>query len=166
MEAFQDRRKLPRIVVAQGLALRGRASHFVEVRFLDLSQGGARIAHLGLLRPGARSVLELPPIWGPLVLPVEIARSQVVGTQPNLFGERHLCYESGLVFADPSAEHRAILAGILRRLSMAGSPEGEQLRLSDVTLEGSPPRGEILEVAGAIARSPGWRATDYREGAS
>ncbi len=163
MEALQDRRKMPRIAVAQGLALGARASHIVEVRLLDLSQGGARIAHLGLLRPGARSVLELPPSFGPLILPVEIARSQVVGTQPTPLGERQLCYESGLAFVDPTAEQRAILAGILRRLSLAGSQDSERLPLSSAMLEDPlelPARGGILEFAGAMAPAalPGRRA--------
>ncbi len=165
MEALQDRRKMPRIAVAQGLAIRARASHILEVRLLDLSQGGARIAHLGLLRPGARSVLELPPLFGPLILPVEIARSQVVGTQPTPLGERQLCYESGLTFVDPTAEQRAILAGILRRLSLASSQESERLPLSSVTLEvplGLPARGGILKFVGAMvpAGFPAGRAED------
>ncbi len=156
MEALQDRRKVSRIVVAQGVALRARANHTMEVRLLDLSPSGARIAHLALLRPGARSVLEFPAIFGPLILATEIARSQVVGIQPNLFGERQLCYESGLAFLNPTAEQRAILAEILRRLSPTGSRRCERLQLPGEILEASrvPLRGEILEVAGAIGGAP------------
>ncbi len=115
-----ERRRAPRVPVAEGVTVRVRASLLFEVRLLDLSLVGARIAHRDLLRPGSPSVVEFVPTLGLLTLAAHVARSCVVGTQPTLVGERQLCYESGLAFAEVRADQQVKLADILERLALIG----------------------------------------------
>lgn len=128
MAEYYERRQAPRIAVANGITLRAPANLLFEVRLLDLSLIGARIAHLELLRPGSPSALEFPAMLGPLTLASQIARTRIVGTQPNLFGERQHCYESGFVFLKAPAEQRANLADILA--STGFSPRAQAGELS------------------------------------
>ncbi len=129
MADYHERRRAPRVAVTSGVTVRVRASLLFEVRLLDLSLIGVCIAHLDLLRPGSPSVLEFPATFGPLTLAAQIARSRVVGTQPNLLGERQLCYESGLAFFEVRAEHQVKLADIVEQLTLL---DGGDMRWEEV----------------------------------
>ncbi len=111
-----------RIAVPEPLPLRARAT--LEVQLLDLSLGGARIAHHSLLRPGAPCALEFPSSRGPLVLTARVTRSTVVGVDGEATGDRLLRYESGLAFVNLTPEQQTALARVLDRLGSGGGMAG------------------------------------------
>lgn len=84
---------------------------------MDLSLTGARIEHLGLLRPGFPCTIELPAAKGPVALPTRIVWSAVVGSQKGADGERILRYESGLEFTGLTAEQQAALSNYLEQVT-------------------------------------------------
>jgi hypothetical protein len=106
----------------------GRVRVTIEARLLDLSSTGARIEHSNVLRPGFQCTLEFPAALGPLVLPVQVIRSAVVGTEYTSGNERALRYESGVMFVGLSQEQREALDQVLARLlppeDQAGLGEG------------------------------------------
>jgi hypothetical protein len=105
-----EQRRIPRVRMADRPAARVRPS--LEARLVDLSLTGARIEHFGTLRPEVPCTIELPGATRPLVLPVRIVWSHVVGTEHSPEGERRLRYQSGLEFIGVTAEQQAILARI------------------------------------------------------
>ncbi len=118
MSEHPERRGAPRILVTGNFGVRARAT--LEVRLIDLSLKGARIEHDEMLRPGTRCTLELPPAVGAATLTARIVRSTVVGSLPKPDGDRQLIYQSGLAFVDVTADQRAALEAVLKRLL----PEG------------------------------------------
>lgn len=115
MSEERERRQRPRTPLPWRIAARVRDVR--EVRLLDLSVGGTRLEHLGLLRPGARCDLELPPMLGGLLLPAHVAWSTVLGRRRGLDGERHLLSHTGLRFSPLTATQDAALADALRRVN-------------------------------------------------
>jgi PilZ domain-containing protein len=104
--------------------VRARARGALEVRLLDLSLSGARIEHLGLLRPGASCELEFPAALSPLIVSGRVVRSAVVGDVQRPAGDRQLRYETGLVFVDMTPDQQVVLTRILEWIALGGSTEG------------------------------------------
>ncbi len=114
MSKAPERRQGRRITIAGRPG--GRVRVTLEARLLDLSTSGARIEHFNVLRPGFTCTLEFPAALGPLVLPVRVARSTVVGTDSGSAGERLLRYESGVMFVGLTPEQQRGLDEILSHL--------------------------------------------------
>ncbi len=94
-----------------------------DVRLLDVSLTGVRLAHEQLLRPGRICTLEFPASLGGFVLTAQVVWSQVVGTMPSAGGPL-LRYESGLQFPQLSPEQHRILEQALEK---ANRPLEEEL---------------------------------------
>jgi hypothetical protein len=117
-----ERRKVARITVPS--QIRGTGLENREVRLLDLSPEGARIAHEKPLQPGAPCALILPPALGPVRLPARIIWSQISGGEQTLEGERVLHHQSGLAFRGLTPEQQTALAAALTTLKAAqGTPD-------------------------------------------
>jgi hypothetical protein len=114
MDEQRERRQQPRTALPWRIAARVRDVR--EVRLLDLSLGGTRLEHLGLLRPGAHCEVELPALLGGLTLPARIAWSAVIGRRRGLDGHPHLLSHTGLRFAPLPASQAATLADALQRV--------------------------------------------------
>jgi PilZ domain-containing protein len=108
----------------QRVAVGGQIAAWVrgipKVRLVDLSLGGARIEHLGLLRPGFPCTVEFLASLEPLILVTDVVRCAVVGVERRSVGERHLRCESGLAFAEVTPSQEATLARILEGISPNG----------------------------------------------
>ena len=111
MTEIQERRCVRRITVVTHIPARAHGT--IPVRLVDISLGGARIEHLSQLRPGLPCALELPPPAGPLSLVTHVVRSSVVSNRRRVRGDRPFRYESGLAFAEVTAEQQAGLTRIL-----------------------------------------------------
>ncbi len=118
MAELVERRKMPRVRIAGQLGGRARAT--LDVRLLDLSVSGARIAHYEVLRPSAPCSFQLPSAIGAATLPARIVWSRLVGSERNEAGERILCYQSGLVFTSLTDEQRAALESVVARITPSG----------------------------------------------
>jgi len=127
MVAYEKQREVPRLVIPGHPAARARAT--LDVSLCDLSVKGARIEHLGLLRPGAPCTLELPPPFGPLVLAADIIWSKVVGIEEEINGQRRLRYQSGLAFTGITEEQQAVMGKVLERIIPAGGRDRGRLSL-------------------------------------
>ncbi len=106
-----DRRVVPRTKLTEQPATRmhdGRVA-----RLLDISRAGAGIEHLDFLRPGASCALELPPPFGSLSLPAQVAWCRVLGRRAEPGSESQLVCRSGLYFASLSLADQAALAWLL-----------------------------------------------------
>jgi len=115
-----ERRALPRTSPSQDLLVRlhdGRVA-----RLLDLSEAGAQIEHVAVLRPAASCRLELPPSLGALALPAQVVWCTVVGRKRKPGGDSHLVARSGLRFTTLTAQQQAALADILHALTTALQP--------------------------------------------
>jgi hypothetical protein len=110
-----EQRRLPRTSLPWRISARVRDVR--EVRVLDLSVGGTRLEHLGLLRPGARCEILLPTMLGGLTLSAHVAWCTVVGRRRGYDGERHLLSQTGLRFSALTAAQHAALAGALQRVT-------------------------------------------------
>lgn len=115
MRQQRERRQLPRTPLPWRIPARIR--DVKEVRILDLSAGGTRLEHLGLLRPGAFCDLELPTILGGLLLPTHVAWCAVIGRRRGFDGDRHLLSHTGLRFSLLTPTQHASLAAALERLA-------------------------------------------------
>jgi hypothetical protein len=106
-----DRRVMPRTTLAErpGAGVRGMR----EVRLLDLSRTGAQIEHLDLLRLRTPCHLELPPLFGALILPAHVVWCAVIGRKRTLGGESFLRSRSGLQFTTLTVAQHTALANLL-----------------------------------------------------
>ncbi len=114
MTGFQERRGAGRVAMREPIA--GRARPTLEVRLLDLSATGARIAHREQLHPGVTLALQLPPALSLRALSVRVIHSRVVGTEPGPAGAQILRYESGMVFLGLTEEQRTVLHSLIAQL--------------------------------------------------
>jgi len=105
-----EKRRVRRVRTESRPAARVRPS--LEARLVDLSLTGARIEHYGTLRPEVPCTIELPGASRPLVLPVRVVWTHVVGSEHSPEGERRLRYQSGLEFIGVTTEQQAVLVGI------------------------------------------------------
>ncbi len=110
-----EKRRVPRTLLPWRPPARIRDTK--EVRLLDLSPVGARLEHLGLLRPGALCVLELPAALGGQALGAHVAWCAVIGRRRGLDGERYLVSQTGLRFGSLTSAQDASLADALQRVT-------------------------------------------------
>ena len=115
MDEQRERRQLPRTLLPWQILARVRDVR--EVRLVDLSVGGTRLEHLGLLRPGAHCEIELPALLGGLCLPAHVTWSFVIGRRRGFDGHPHLLSHTGLRFAPLTAAQQATLADALQRVT-------------------------------------------------
>lgn len=122
------RRREPRVTLPE--TVKGEVSGGCEVLILDLSLGGARLAHTDILQPGATCFLRFTLKESPIALTARIVWSSAMGRAPDSV----VLYESGLAFDKVSDAVRASLAvffaGSPLPVAMAGSvesshPEGQ-----------------------------------------
>jgi len=106
-----DRRVMPRTTLAERPVAWVRGMR--EVRLLDLSRTGAQIEHLDLLRLRTPCHLELPPLFGALILPAHVVWCAVIGRKRTLGGESFLRSRSGLQFTALTVAQHAALADLL-----------------------------------------------------
>lgn len=109
-----ERRAVPRLALSGQAA--ARTQDGLAVHLLDLSLHGIRLAHQGLLRPGAPCMLDLPAALGGPVRG-EVVWSAVVGAERMPDGGRALRSHTGVRFAPIPAVPRAALARALRDLT-------------------------------------------------
>lgn len=119
MTEYRRQRQVPRLRITGRPTTRVRPT--LEARLVDLSLTGARIEHLGLLRPGFPCTIELPAAKGSVALSSRIVWSSIVGSDTGPGGERILRYESGLEFTGLTAEQRAALSSFLEQAAHAAS---------------------------------------------
>ncbi len=123
---MNERRAQPRVTVSG--ELRGTVKSSIDVRVLDLSEGGMRVQSTTGLSPGAECTLTLETGGGPIRVRARVLRSRASMT------DGRMSYSSGLRFADdPDTSHRVReLVGAFREDAGDGTP--------------------ALDVASAIAR--------------
>jgi len=114
MAERQERRKRVRVALSGTQIVRTHEG--LEAHLLDLSLQGARIAHFGILRPGALCFVQLPADMGALMLPVRVLWCVIYGAEWRSDGERHLRSHSGLGFTTLTAPQQTVLAGILEQV--------------------------------------------------
>ncbi len=117
MPEGRERREVPRIAVAARPLVRVRGLR--RVHLLDLSQAGAQIEHLGLLRLGAPCALDLPAPFWPHSLPAAVIWCMVMGRERKHGGESHLVVRSGLKFAALTEGQETALAATLKHFAAA-----------------------------------------------
>ena len=105
------RRRHARLTLSEPVSGDVTASHRVSI--LDLSLGGARLEHTAILRPGSTCFLRLPLRQEAFSLTCRIVWSRAVGRAAGRPGETGLLYQSGVQFADLTAEVKALLAAFL-----------------------------------------------------
>ena len=91
-----ERRRSARVALSGTQTVRTHAG--VEAHLLDLSLQGARVAHAGILRPGARCLFHLPAALGGLRLAAQVLWCTIRGAEWQSDGGRHLRCHSGLWF--------------------------------------------------------------------
>ncbi len=123
MVKWMERRRIARVALSGPPTVRTHDG--VAARLLDLSLHGARLAHPGILRPGARCLVHLPAELGALRLPAQILWCTILGAETGLDGERYLQAQSGLGFLTLTEPQRKGLAGLLQRVRSADPPRGE-----------------------------------------
>ena len=94
-----------------------RTHEGVEAHLLDLSLQGARVAHVGILRPGSRCLLHLPSALGGLRLSAQVLWCTIRGAEWRSDGGQHLRCHSGLWFTTMTEAQQTVLAGILQQVS-------------------------------------------------
>ena len=115
MAERRERRKAVRIALSGTQIVRTHEG--LEAHLLDLSLQGARIAHFGILRPGALCFVQLPADVGALLLPVRVLWCVICGAEWRSDGERHLRSHSGLGFTAVTEPQQALLADYLQKAS-------------------------------------------------
>jgi PilZ domain-containing protein len=121
MTGIQERRRMRRVAVGNHITAWVRG--ILKVRLVDLSLRGARIEHLGLLRPGFPCTVEFLATFEPLILVTDVVRCAVVGVERRAVGEGHLRCESGLAFAEVTPAQEATLARILEGVNPNGDAD-------------------------------------------
>lgn len=113
---MNERRAQPRVTLSG--ELRGTVKSSIDVRVLDLSEGGMRVQSATGLSPGADCMLTLETGGGPIRVRAKVLRSRAALT------EGRMSYASGLRFADdPDTSHRVReLVGAYRGVAGDGTP--------------------------------------------
>ena len=126
MAEQRERRKGVRVALSGTQIVRTHEG--LEAHLLDLSLQGARIAHFGILRPGALCFVQLPADVGPLLLPVRVLWCVICGAEWRSDGERHLRSQSGLCFTTLTEPQQTVLARYLQKASTGDeAPRERQL---------------------------------------
>jgi hypothetical protein len=119
MSEMADRRSVARLIVPW--RLNGRVCESREVRILDLSVAGARIAHVDLLKPGLPCTLELPAPFAMVQLSARVVWSLFGGGEPTRESDEQLNYQSGLAFTGLTREQQTALSAALETLESASA---------------------------------------------
>jgi hypothetical protein len=114
MAERRERRKAVRVALSGTQIVRTHAG--LEAYLLDLSLQGGRVAHFGILRPGALCFVQLPDDLGALRLSAQVLWCTVLGAEWRSDGERHLRCHSGLWFPKLTAVQQVVLTGILEQV--------------------------------------------------
>ena len=114
MAARRERRKAVRVALSGNQLVRTHAG--LEAYLLDLSLQGGRVAHFGILRPGALCFVQLPDDLGALRLSAQVLWCTVLGAEWRSDGERHLRCHSGPWFTKLTAVQQVVLTGILEQV--------------------------------------------------
>jgi hypothetical protein len=109
------RQRLPRTRLPW--QIRARLRDVKEVRLLDLSLGGPRLEHLGLLRREAHCEVEPPALLGGLCRAARVTWSLVIGRRRGFERDRHLLAHTGLRFAPLTATQQTTLTDVLQRVT-------------------------------------------------
>jgi len=107
MEEHPTRRKHARLTFAEPASGAITSSH--EIQVIELSQGGARIEHSMVLRPGSSCYLRLPLSEGILTANCIILWSRVVDRAASQQGGSGLLYHTGVQFGNLTREAQALL---------------------------------------------------------
>ncbi len=103
-----DRRRVARISVPWHLT--GPGLELRLGRLLDLSSMGARIEHPEHLHEGPVCYVDLPPALGRVRLTGQVVWTRLRKGEQTLEGDKHVYYQSGLVFIGITPEQREALA--------------------------------------------------------
>ena len=103
-----ERRRIARLMVPSHLG--GFEVESRLVRLLDLSAKGVRIEHPGHLHDGLVLFVDLPPDLGEVRLPAKVVWTRLRKGEQTFEGDKHVTYQSGLVFVGLTPEQQAALA--------------------------------------------------------
>lgn len=113
-ESAAGRRRFPRVRVLGKVTVK---ISLQEIALLDLSEGGARLEHVGRAPRKAIWSVYLPSPHGELPLACRVVHSAVSRTVLDPDGERTVLYQSGVEFIGLTEETRPILRQLLEGLS-------------------------------------------------
>jgi hypothetical protein len=108
---YPVRRKHARLTFSEPVTGAVTSSH--EVHILDLSQGGARVEHTTILRPGSSCYLRLRLDERVLTVNCRVVWSRAVARAPGEQSGTGLVFQSGIQFGSLSREVQAILQAYL-----------------------------------------------------
>ena len=114
MVETSERRRVARLTVASHLG--GFKLEASPVRLLDLSPEGACVEHPGHLHEGLVCYVELPPTLGRVRLTGRVVWTRLHMGEQTFEGDKHLYYQSGLVFVGITSEQQTALAAALEIL--------------------------------------------------
>ena len=120
MTGMSERRRVARLFVPRVIG--GVELELRQVRLLDLSPAGARIAHEEHLHEGLVCFVDLPRSLGRVRLTGRVVWTRLRDTEQTLEGDRRSHYESGIEFTRPTPEQQAALAATLATLQTAQDP--------------------------------------------
>ncbi len=103
-----ERRRVARLFVPSHLGAFEVETRLV--RLLDLSAKGVRIEHPGHLHDGLVLFVDLPPDLGGVRLPAKVVWTRLRKGEQTFEGDKHVIYQSGLVFVGLTPEQQAALA--------------------------------------------------------
>ena len=122
-----ERRRVARLTVPSHLG--GFELELRLVRLLELSSEGARIEHPGHLHEGLVCFMDLPPALGRVWLTGRVMWTRLYKTEQTFEGDKHVYYQSGLLFIGITPEQERGLAAALEMLkTVHDMPEGEASR--------------------------------------
>ncbi len=157
MTERKERRRITRVTLSGAPTVRTHDG--VAARLLDLSLAGARLAHCGILRPGAPCLVHFPAALGALHLPAQILWRTILSTAAGLDGERILLSQSGLGFLTLTESQRTGLAALLQQARSGELLTGE---CQPQAVEPARDFPRLLR-RGAAGRLPGKRGREANE---
>ena len=122
-----DRRRVARITIPSHL--NAFELELRLVRLLDLSSEGARIEHPEHLHEGLVCFVDLPPALGRVRLTGRVVWTRLHKGEQTFDGDKHVYYQSGLVFTGVTPEQEIALAAALEILkNTIDMPQGSPSR--------------------------------------
>jgi hypothetical protein len=113
-------RRHPRIPVPEGVKCRLAPAWSAQI--IDISVGGARVEHHGLLKPGGLSRLVISHKKIDVELPCKVVWSKVVGAKEIGGTKRELLCQSGVKFQGLNSEKEASLTLLLESFASHARP--------------------------------------------
>ena len=114
MSETSERRREARLTIPSHL--RDFEAELRLARLLDLTSDGARIEHPGHLHEGLICFLDLPPALGRIRLTCKVVWTRLHKGEQTFEGDKHVFYQSGLVFVELTPKQREALAAALKIL--------------------------------------------------